>query len=369
MRLFFILMLCLASHIGSSQSHAEIELENIVPNPSFEKYSATPIGWFYKGKHFTNLMKFWSSPTAASPDVFGPKIRVPVHWADKGFGQLTPHSGESMIGLTLYGCDNGKPHCREYVQIQLKEPLVIGQKYYFECWTSKLPRSLEINNLGAYFSKEKIHKKTDEILRFKPEIRAKKLVSVPDDNWVKVAGYFTADAESNYMMVGNFFIDRETASKEVSAESLPYAYYYIDDILLRKEEPIINVPIKENDIRKIPLAAGKKIQLQNIYFDTDKFELLPRSFAEMKKLLNIMHENPKMIVEIIGHTDNVGKKNYNLYLSRKRAKAVVTFLNENGISKYRTRYKGIGSQEPIADNETEKGRKTNRRVEVLIIKK
>ena len=352
-----------------AQSSAEIPSENIVPNPGFEDYSGTPIGWFYKGQHFTNLMKFWSSPTGASPDAFGPEIRVPAHWADKGFGQQKPHSGESMIGLTLYGCDNGKPHCREYVQIQLAEPLVLGQKYYFEFWTSRLPRSLEINNLGVYFTKESISIKTDVLLSHQPKIYAQKIVEAPNKNWTRVAGFFTATTEDDYLLIGNFFEDKNTKVIGIDRpDALPYAYYYIDDVLLRKEEPYLNVPIKEDDIRKVPLAVGSKFQLKNIYFDTDKFELLPQSFLEMKNLLNIMHEHPKMFIEVIGHTDSIGRHNYNLYLSRKRAKAVVRYLNANGISKARTRYKGIGDAEPLDSNDTDEGRQRNRRVEVLILK-
>ena len=314
-------------------------------------------------------MKFWTSPTGASPDVFGPRIRVPAHWADKGFGYQAPHGGESMVGLTLYGCDNGKPHCREYIQIQLSEPLVIGQKYYFEFWTSRLPRSLEINNIGVCFVKDPVSIKTDELLLNQPKISAQKIVPAPNRTWTRVGGVFIADEEADYLIVGNFFDDKNTLVAGTSQpDVLPYAYYYFDDILLRKEEPIIDVPVRDDDIRKIPLEVGNKFQLRNIYFDSDKFELLPRSFVELKKLLNIMHEHPNMKIEVIGHTDSKGKENYNLYLSRKRAKAVVTYLNENGISKARTHYKGIGDAEPIGANDTDEGRSKNRRVEVLILK-
>jgi len=76
-----------------------------------------------------------------------------------------------------------------------------------------------------------------------------------------------------------------------------------------------------------------------------------------------------MIIEVRGHTDSVGEDDYNVYLSRKRAKAVVGFLNENDISKSRTRYAGYGDSSPIANNSNTKGRKLNRRVEFLIIRK
>jgi len=86
-----------------SQAPAGVVRENIIPNASFEKYASTPIGWFYKGQHFTTVMKYWKAPTGASPDIFGPKVRVPAQWAEKGFGKQGAHSGVSMSGITAYG--------------------------------------------------------------------------------------------------------------------------------------------------------------------------------------------------------------------------------------------------------------------------
>lgn len=350
------------------QSSAEVELENIVPNSGFEQYANAPIGWFYKGQHFTNVMKYWSSPTAASPDAFGPKVKVPAHWEEKGFGKLKPHSGASMVGITVFGCEDGKPHCREYIQIQLKEPLVVGQRYYVEFWTNHLPRSLEINNLGVCFSEKKIELKTDELLTMTPVMKAEEIVRAPKSKWARISGRFIAQNEADHLIIGNFYPDKETLVKKNSDDTLPFAYYYIDDVLVKKEEPVIEVPLKPDDLTKAKLEEGKVIPLKNIYFDTDKWELLPRSYVELNKLLQIMSENPDMIIEIIGHTDTQGESNYNLYLSRKRSKAVVEFLNENGIANHRTRYKGYGSTKPIATNSTEDGRQLNRRVEFLIIK-
>ena len=140
------------------------------------------------------------------------------------------------------------------------------------------------------------------------------------------------------------------------------------DVVLKKTEPFVKVPLREDDLCCISVEEGKIVQLRDIFFDTDKSELLPRSFVELNKLLNLMRENPTMIIEVRGHTDIIGEDDYNLYLSRKRAKAVVEYLNENGIAKTRTRYKGFGNTQPIAPNNTEEGRKYNRRVEFLILK-
>jgi len=149
---------------------------------------------------------------------------------------------------------------------------------------------------------------------------------------------------------------------------LNYAYYYVDDVVLKKTNPYVEVPVKADDLCCITVEEGKIIPLKNIFFNTDKAELLPRSYVELRKLLKLMQDYPEMVIEIRGHTDSLGEHDYNIYLSRKRAKAVVEFLNSNGISRSRTRYKGFGNTEPVATNDTDEGRQLNRRVEFLIIK-
>lgn len=366
---YFFLFFLFANGTAFSQTTSASATDNIIPNPGFEKYSSTPIGWFYKGKHYTDVMKYWSSATAASPDVFGPKVRVPSHWAAKGFGEQKAHRGESMSGITVYGCTEGKPHCREYIQIQLREPLVINQKYYAEFWVSHLPRSLRVNGIGMYFSDEKLNVNTDQALDFQPQISSDKVLSSSKNRWIKVSGRFQATSEAEYLVIGNFFPDSLTTTRSPGASSLNYGYYYLDDILLKKENPILEVPIKENDLCCISIEEGKIVQLKNIFFDHDKAELLPRSYVELNKLLKLMKENSSMIIEVRGHTDSIGEDDYNVYLSRKRAKAVVDFLNKNGIVKSRTRYAGFGDSAPIANNKYTKGRRLNRRVEFLVIRK
>lgn len=342
--------------------------ENIVPNPSFEKYASSPIGWFYKGQHFTKVMKYWNSATAASPDVFGPKVRVPTHWASKGFGEQQAHSGSSMVGITAYGCENGKPHCREYIQIQLKEPLVVGQSYYAEFYAAPLSRGLRINNLAMYFSKEQIGLSIAAPIEVTPQVHAEEIVGPNGTSWYRISGRFKAEAESEYLTIGNFCPDTLTNVFAPYTNGVNYAYYYIDDVSIKKEKPILKVPIKEDDLSRITIEEGKVVQLKNIFFDSDKSELLPRSYVELNKLLKLLRNHPTMIIEISGHTDSTGDFDYNLFLSQRRAKSVVDFLIKHGISPSRTLYKGFGSTKSISSNDNENGRQMNRRVEVLILR-
>lgn len=125
--------------------------------------------------------------------------------------------------------------------------------------------------------------------------------------------------------------------------------------------------IKNIFLKKI--ETGTKMVLENINFETNKSVLTEDSKYELNKLVKILQNNATVNVEISGHTDNVGADAYNLKLSEGRAKSVVEFLIDAGISKERLTYKGYGKTQAIADNNTEEGRLQNRRVEFKILKK
>src|SRR6188768_2954255 len=96
----FFSLLCSFSSVGQN-AHPD----NLVPNPSFEEYSDTPSGWYYSGKDFSRVSLYWTSPTAASPDLYGPKVSIPSSWRAVGFGKVHAYSGVSNAGITVYGCN------------------------------------------------------------------------------------------------------------------------------------------------------------------------------------------------------------------------------------------------------------------------
>ncbi|MEA3448573.1 MAG: OmpA family protein [Bacteroidota bacterium] len=117
-----------------------------------------------------------------------------------------------------------------------------------------------------------------------------------------------------------------------------------------------------------PIEVGTKIVLKNIFFDYDKATLRESSYNELNKVLEVLKYNPKLVIEISGHTDNKGSLEYNLKLSRERAKSVVDYLIEHGVDRDRLKYEGYAFKQPIADNDTEKGRQLNRRVEFTVLR-
>lgn len=118
------------------------------------------------------------------------------------------------------------------------------------------------------------------------------------------------------------------------------------------------------------LRTGFSSVLRNIYFDFNKASFRKSSYDELNKLERLLSENPEIIVEIAGHTDNIGKAAYNKRLSQQRANAVVDYVVNKGISKSRVVAKGYGEELPMASNDDEAGgRALNRRVEFKVLSK
>jgi OmpA-OmpF porin, OOP family len=108
--------------------------------------------------------------------------------------------------------------------------------------------------------------------------------------------------------------------------------------------------------------------LDNVYFETGKATLSPKSNQELDKFADYLKQKKSLVVEIAGHTDNVGDKKANQILSEDRAKSVREYLIKKGIAPERMTTKGYGDTNPIADNASEAGRQKNRRTEIRILK-
>ncbi len=111
---------------------------------------------------------------------------------------------------------------------------------------------------------------------------------------------------------------------------------------------------------------AEPIVLNNIFFESGKADLKSESSYELNTLAQNLVNNPSIKIQIIGHTDNVGADVDNQKLSEARAKSVADALVLRGIATNRVSYLGLGETQPIADNDTEDGRKTNRRTEFIL---
>jgi outer membrane protein OmpA-like peptidoglycan-associated protein len=124
------------------------------------------------------------------------------------------------------------------------------------------------------------------------------------------------------------------------------------------------------DLYLVPIEAGSVAQLNNIFFDYDKWNLRPESRFELDRFVEVLVKNPTLRIEIAGHTDSVGSDSYNEKLSDRRAKSVFDYLSTIGkIDVLRMTSHGYGEKRPVATNSTDEGRQLNRRVEIVILEK
>lgn len=128
----------------------------------------------------------------------------------------------------------------------------------------------------------------------------------------------------------------------------------------------INTPGDSIIVALQPIKAGSTTTLKNLFFDYDSDVILSTSHAEISRLVLFLKQNPKISIDIVGHTDSQGSDSYNMSLSSRRANSLRTALIERGIDASRLNAIGKGSTQPIAPNDIDEGRALNRRVEVVI---
>ena len=274
------------------------------------------------------------------------------------FGYQDARTGNAYAGLYF---------SNEAIQTQLTETLRKDSIYYVQFFVNLSDSSTyAIWKIGAYLCEKPI-KSFKEIINCKPQIINKKDNYITDkESWTKISGIYKAKGGEQYLIISSFSNHDLPEVIFLNKNKPRIRNYYIDDVSVIKVD---SQYIPESDISNVIIEEGKIIQLDNIFFEFNKSELLPQSFTELDKLWKIMNDNITLQIEIIGHTDNSGDEVNNLRLSEARAKSVADYLISEGINKERIKIKGYGSSQPIAENKSEEGRMKNRRVEFKIFKK
>jgi outer membrane protein OmpA-like peptidoglycan-associated protein len=123
--------------------------------------------------------------------------------------------------------------------------------------------------------------------------------------------------------------------------------------------------VNADDMSKAIVESGK-VTLYGVYFDNDKDSLRADSQPTLQEIAKLLTANPKLKIQVVGHTDNQGTPDYNLDLSRRRAVSVVRALTSTyGVPASRLSSFGCGPYSPVESNDTEDGRAKNRRVELV----
>ena len=264
--------------------------------------------------------------------------RMGNEWSEvKNFGAPV-NSGEDQVSLFI-----SADGTRGYYSLEdQSNPSVKSAIYEFD-----VPEELRISQRASYVFGRVTDEETGEPLNAEVELF--------DLEKQERVGLVTSDPET-----GNFLM--------VLAEGSEYSLYVNNSGYLFRSLTFnyASDPV-EQDILLTPIKKGSVAVLENIFFDTDKYDLKERSVVELNKLIRFMNNNPSINIEISGHTDNVGSEEYNLELSQRRAESVFTYLTQNGVESDRLSYAGYGQERPAFSNDTPENRQKNRRIEFKII--
>jgi OmpA-OmpF porin, OOP family len=153
-----------------------------------------------------------------------------------------------------------------------------------------------------------------------------------------------------------------TARYKVTAEAEGYA----------KKTLILDPKEMGSDLRLVKnielTPKGEAIRLMHLIFSQGKAEIDPLSFHELDGISLMMKDNSNMVIQLEGHTDNVGSPEANLKLSQERVDAVKKYLVKKGVSKNRIKTKAFGGSQPLKNEMTPEAKALNRRVEMRILK-
>jgi len=369
------------------------QAQNLVADSSFEYNKEIPT--LLSSIAFNGS---WSTPTRATTDLFcecGKKLKdvSEAQVPHNPMGTQKANTGKCYAGIFAFSHGD----YREYLFTQLTSPLQAGIKYELLMYLSLSDHSrATIDQIGACFLKSKISYSNSEVISgIQPAYaRLKEEIGTDTVEWHQVSIEYKAKGGEIFLLIGSFDVNELEATKvkipkgmrtRINQHTERDAYYYIDDVSLRE---VIPPPVARFDTIVIPKVdtlrsseatviasdsinnpeLDKPMILKNVLFETSKAVLLLPSFLELDLVVAQMYNNPYLKVQVNGYTDNLGNETKNQALSEKRAKAVLDYLVSRRIDPVRITHAGYGSQNPIAANDTEEGRKQNRRVELVFSK-
>jgi len=348
--------LFLVSLFCSFHSFAQIKKgKNIVPNPSFETHKTksadvkNAIPWVGVG-----TVDYYMKPDKRDTSRF------------KG-----AHRGTCYAGLRF------QEDYKEYMYVKLDEPLEKGAVYNFRMYVRMLEAknvTVTIKQLGVYFSE--IPFKVGMVFSEDGLIDSTNKKGLSGLNWMLIHGDYRAHGGEKYIIIGNFRTkvkDDMVKKKKLDLFKFQEAYYYIDDVTLRKKIiPIDSAEAaKQAELYKLPILPeklddGQVVEIEKIQFEKGTNILTKSSYRFLDEYLELLDQNPFMQVEIIGHCSDQGSETTNKYLSAKRAKAVYQYFRDQEALNPMIS-KGVGSDYTVAPNDTEEGKAKNNRVEIKII--
>jgi outer membrane protein OmpA-like peptidoglycan-associated protein len=354
--------------------HLPIAAQNLVANGGFEEKVFCPVGF---NQQRINSVQHWWQATDGTPDYFH-KCSKGIGIPDNFTGHQEAFEGEAYTGLVTFS--NNKKNYREYLQSKLTRALKAGEMVCIEFRFSAAENCLFIaDGLGVTLTHDKITaRRHDPIACETAMINPRFHMLDEKEQWVLMSDLYTAKGGEEYITIGNFMSDKELRiirrTHAPVGQQGGWSYLYIDDIHVTpvKQRNECSCSISEMAAAAVdpPLELQEYtlIKLDNVLFDFDQDILTDSALKQMKGVYQLLKKNPYFYLEVSGHTDIKGGDEYNMELSRRRAEQVIQYLRDRGIDESRLKLSYHGFEEPVANNDTDEGRRQNRRVEFRVLK-
>lgn len=263
---------------------------------------------------------------------------------------------DSQIVATL-GLKDGYKKYSEYLQGELKEPLVAGKTYQITFKVSLADKSARaVSGLGVLLTPTKVEQKSNSFLTIEPQFISYRVIS-DSVNWVTIYAAYIANGGEKFITIGcfkdaNFRMEKVVTPLQNDSRK---AYYYISGVSVA---PYIAKP----DLDAIVFGVDY-IEVMDLQFVLGSADIAPQFYGELDEVASWMKSHPDMSFFIAGYTDKTGTNAINEPLSHDRAVAVKKYLVSKGVNETNLYTDGFGSEKPI-ENKI-KSRK-NRRVEIYL---
>ena len=358
-----IVVIMLISVFGTSTM--AFSQDNLLRNPSFEKYNHLPA---YLGDAPGSITDWDFLNANGSGDYFHENaIGIKCRTQDNYMGSEKPHSGIAYAGFCVTST------YREFLCSELITPLEKGKKYKFTMYISKGDHKdiSYLKEIGVMFLSRKWLIHNDVEMGLPPQILFYSDTGFTQhQGWQELSYTFIAKGYEKWIYIGahQWRCDTCKSIPGTARSHNPFifggekeqAHYFVDDVSLVEVKDSISVDTTAR------FVTGKVYSFSNILFGIDSDELKSSSYAVIDTIVEYLRENPEVKVVITGHTDSTGDWHENLKLSERRAQAVKDDIVYRGkISASRITTIGLGQMKPIASNKTDEGRSANRRVEFL----
>jgi hypothetical protein len=234
MKTFLISFLLLCSCV-------QLSAQNLIPNPSFEEYDLCPMEF----GDFNGFVRDWTNTSisglAGTPDYFNAcnvmdcSVGVPFN-RQADFAPAL--DGEAYAGFFTYYTGSPNPEAREYITVQLEEPLLEGFVYQISLFVQRAEGSFYATPFGIHLSNDFLEQEEDLLIDVDPNVAESPLVS--DTTWQEITNFYTASGGEQYLTIGNFRSNIEMNLQDPgnfptecsSLFTTGAAYYFIDGMYI-----------------------------------------------------------------------------------------------------------------------------------------